>query len=150
VTPRRAPITAPSAWEGRRLRQRTDWIEVLAAAELAEIGRAIETSGVREMPCERITKGGFPLPGLADRLGEAAAEVRDGRGFCLLRGFPAAAYTVDDACRIFWALGLHFGTPVSQNSDEVAYVRSWLLAVVSDVTAQRPLRARKPTFRCPL
>ena len=117
MTVRRAPIAAPSAWEGRRLRQRTDWIAVLAAAELADIGRAFETSGVREMPCERITKGDFPLPGLADRLADAAAEVRDGRGFCLLRGFPAAAYTVDDACRIFWALGLHFGTPVSQNSD---------------------------------
>ncbi len=76
MTPPRAPITAPSAWEGRRLRQRTDWIEVLAAAELADIGRAIETTGVRDMPCERITKGDFPLPGLADRLGEAAADVR--------------------------------------------------------------------------
>jgi hypothetical protein len=116
MTVRRAPITAPSAWEGRGLRQRTDWIEMLTAAELAEIGRAIETSGVRDMPVERITKSDFPLPGLGDRLGEAAAEVRDGRGFCLLRGFPSAAYTADDARRIFWALGLHFGAPVSQNS----------------------------------
>ncbi len=117
MTARLTPITASSAWKGRDLRQRTDWINVLEAAELAEIGRVFETSGVRDMPCERITKDDFPLPGLQDRLAQLAAEVRDGRGFCLLRGLPAAAYTVEDACRIYWALGLHFGTPVSQNAN---------------------------------
>ncbi len=31
---------------------------------------------------------------------------------------------------------------------EAGHVAFWLEAVVSDVTVQRPLRARKPTFRC--
>ena len=43
-------------------------------------------------------------------------EVENGRGFVLVRGIPRSRYSDEDCELIYWGLGVHFGTPVSQNA----------------------------------
>ena len=43
-------------------------------------------------------------------------ELEYGRGFFLMRGFPIERFDQKDAEMIFWGLGLHLGTAVSQNA----------------------------------
>src|SRR5690606_25502472 len=44
-----------------------------------------------------------------------STEIEDGRGFVLVRGFPAQDYAVEDAEAVFWGIGSYLGLPVTQN-----------------------------------
>lgn len=63
-----------------------------------------------------MTAADFPLPTLAPRLAELAWELDQGRGFWLMRGLPIDEMTERQAAFAYWGIGLHLGTPVSQNA----------------------------------
>ncbi|WP_418319398.1 TauD/TfdA family dioxygenase [Piscinibacter sakaiensis] len=44
------------------------------------------------------------------------SELEDGLGFCVLRGLPADRYTKDDMRLLYWGMGLHLGTAVTQSN----------------------------------
>lgn len=97
-----------------------DWSpEAIAELETAATGLA---SAGKAVP--RFTRHDFPLPRMAGFLESARREVTTGRGFVLLRGLPVHKY--DDAMvrNIFWGMGLHWGTPVTQNvaGDPIAVI----------------------------
>jgi alpha-ketoglutarate-dependent taurine dioxygenase len=97
--------------------------ELLAAARAIPPGAGPE--GTR--------KADFALPRLTARLAAAAAEVRDGRGFVVLRGLPCEEGTsLQDFVASTWALGMQFGEPLSQNTD------GNLIGHVVDATAVDP------------
>lgn len=52
-------------------------------------------------------------------------ELDAGRGFILVRGFPVAAYSEEEAAFAYWLIGLHMGHPVPQNrqGDLLGHVR---------------------------
>ncbi|MDH3699810.1 MAG: TauD/TfdA family dioxygenase, partial [Alphaproteobacteria bacterium] len=112
----RDTITGPSAWKGAALQDDTTWLHRLTPAELEEIDAALRHAQEKELSHETITRDDFPLPGLAARLGEVVSQVRDGRGFFLLRGLPSEKYSEEEVFAIFWGIGMHCGAPVSQNS----------------------------------
>jgi hypothetical protein len=58
----------------------------------------------------------FQLPHFAEVLDKILDEIEHGRGFVLMRGIPRARYTDADCELLYWGLGVHLGTPVSQNS----------------------------------
>jgi hypothetical protein len=53
---------------------------------------------------------------LAARLAGWLAELRSGRGFLVLRGLPTERFSEAEREAIFWGIGTHLGSPVSQNS----------------------------------
>ena len=53
---------------------------------------------------------------MASLLADIRDEVENGRGFMLMRGFPRARYSDADCELVYWGLGMHLGTPVSQNA----------------------------------
>ena len=112
----RDTVTGPSAWKGAALRDDTTWFHRLTPDDLAEIDAALRRAQDKGLGPETITRDDFPLPGLAARLDEVLSQVRDGRGFFLLRGLPTEGYSEDEMFAIFWGIGMHFGAPVSQNS----------------------------------
>jgi len=63
-----------------------------------------------------MTTSDFPLPTLGPRLQGLAKILDQGRGFRLLRGLPIQDLTERQAASIYWGMGLHMGTPVSQNA----------------------------------
>jgi hypothetical protein len=108
-------IAGPGAWIGSAIQHDKSWICRFDPAELAEIDDALAHArkiGAR-IPFASDT---FPLPRLGSRLDAILDEVENGRGFALLRGIPRARYTDEECELVYWGLGVHFGTPVSQNA----------------------------------
>lgn len=111
----RGLIRGAGAWTGCELQRDPAWIHQLSAQALEEIDRglrAVKRSGCR-IPFSREA---FPLPRLSAELDAILDEVENGRGFVLVRGIPRARYSDEESELIYWGLGVHLGTPVSQNA----------------------------------
>ena len=109
------PITGPKAWRGADLARDTSWIVTLTDADIADLDRALAAARVSGRPLAEIDRASFPLTVMRPRLEQAVAEMRDGRGFLLLRGLPVERYSDDDVGLIFWGMGRYMGGPLSQN-----------------------------------
>jgi hypothetical protein len=109
--------TGAAAWYGPEMAKRTDWLMALSPAEIDEIETAARTLAARGTDIAAITASDFPLPRLAARLkSRVEAEVLNGRGFLLLRGLPVERWTMREAATAFYGLGVHLGSPRSQNA----------------------------------
>jgi hypothetical protein len=114
-TARRAMIDEPAAWIGADIQNDRAWIHQLDARALAEIDAAlvhVKRVGSR-IPFGR---DAFPLARFKDELDAILHEVENGRGFVLVRGVPRNRYSDDDCELLYWGIGVHLGTPVSQNA----------------------------------
>lgn len=110
------PIGGPAAWTGAEMAQRTDWIETLSPAELAEIDTAIAEHRAAGRAMGEITAETFRLPTLAPRLTRILGDLLRGRGFVLLRGFDVAGRSIEDSAIAYLGVGAHFGGFRSQNA----------------------------------
>jgi hypothetical protein len=111
-----SPVTDASAWRGAEIAGDPAWRHALSAAEVEELATALAGVQARGIPTTAITRADFPLPGMAARLAGWREEARTGRGFFLVHGLPATRFTEAEREAIFWGMGTHLGTAVSQNS----------------------------------
>src|SRR5262245_17298133 len=111
-----AAVSGPSAWYGRDRQSRSDWIDTLSAAELAELDAAVRAYRASGAPLEAISPASFPLPALGPRLGAILDELLAGRGFAMLRGFPVERYTREEQAIAYLGIGSWFGRARSQNA----------------------------------
>lgn len=109
-------VADASAWCGADLAGTEGWSHRLAAAEVEELAAALRGVRARGLRTTAITRADFPLPALAPRLRAMAEDARTGRGFFLLTGLPPERFGEDDRETVFWGIGAHLGSPVSQNS----------------------------------
>jgi hypothetical protein len=108
------PIAGPSAWYGRDLKDRDDWIFRFSPADLAEIEAAVQAT--LSVPIKDIDRAQFRLPKLGPRLKKVLAELLDGRGFVLMRGLPVDYGNIEHVARAYWGIGAHLGGSRSQNA----------------------------------
>jgi hypothetical protein len=85
-----ARIEGPLAWRGVEIAETYPFVHELAAADVAEIERALVHFKQLGLPLGAISPETFPLPTLRARLRALSAEVHDGRGFGVVRGLPVA------------------------------------------------------------
>ncbi len=116
TTPAIETVQGPAAWYGRDLQDDSSWIETLSEADVAELLAALDHVEQTGTAMLDMSSADFPLPTLSARLQGLAVELDRGRGFWLLRGLPIDRLTERQAAFIYWGLGLHMGTPVSQNA----------------------------------
>ena len=111
----REKLKTPRAWRGPDIQDDPSWIMPLTADDVAEIDAAlrhVQSLGLGiPFGAEQ-----FPLPTFAARLDEVAERMEEGPGVVLLRGLPRANYSTEECGLIYWGLGVHLGTPVSQNT----------------------------------
>ena len=119
------PIEAPFAWKGADLQHRTDWIRPFRPAELKELDGALQGVKRRGLDWVDVAREDFPIPHFARELAKIAVELETGRGMILLRGLPLE-YSPDDLRMVYWGIGTHLGTAVSQGG------RGELLGIVED------------------
>ena len=122
---KRKEIVAPFVWKGADLRNSTAWIRPFTNEELAEIDAALRACKARGLVWADIAREDFPLPQLSAALAGVAQELETGRGMILLRGLPLE-YSAEDLRAVYWGIGTHLGTAVSQGG------RGELLGVVED------------------
>jgi len=109
-------VSGPGVWYGRDLQRHTDWMRNFTAAELAELDAAVRAFKAGGTPLAAISPATFPLPALEAALAEILAEVLEGRGFAMLRGFPVQRYTREEQAIAYMGIGSHFGAARSQNA----------------------------------
>ena len=118
------PLQGTDVWRGGELQASGDWIVRLDAADIAEIDAAL---GVLKTRGTTIPFGqeDFPLDHLRGTIDRVSELVRNGCGVALLRGLPRDRYTKEECELIYWGIGSHLGTSVSQSprGDLVGYVQ---------------------------
>ncbi len=116
------PIQSPAAWNAAEIAKRSsEWLLQLDAADVADIEAAHRAWQAKNQPLEKMQKADFPSPRFARIAERALKMIENGPGFFLIRGFPVERYSKEDARTIYWGLGKHIGTAISQ-SDEGDYL----------------------------
>lgn len=111
----REELTGPGAWVGPDIQNDTAWLMQLDAEAIEEIDAAladVRSKGL-EIPFEAAD---FPLQSFSKQLGTVPDALEQGLGFILLRGLPRDRYSADECELIYWGVGTHLGTPISQNT----------------------------------
>lgn len=109
----RTPLTGPSVWHGKDIKNSSRWIRELTPDGIDELDAALK--GLRGMPWQEITREDFYLPSLDELFDDIADELENGSGIVKLRGIPVDRYDEEDLRRLYFAIGTHVGTPVFQN-----------------------------------
>src|SRR6266404_122273 len=109
-------IRDASAWYGLDLKGRTDWIERLSEAEIAEVESAAKELAESSVDLTSIKTQDFPLPTLGPRLRYLLDEVLRGRGFVLIKALPIQRWTNREAAIAFLGIGVHVGCLRMQNA----------------------------------
>jgi len=110
-----APVNGPCAWIGQNIANSQRWIRDLQSEHIEEIEAALAMVENRGIDWNEITAANFPLPGLADLIGDIRTELEDGCGLVKLRGLPVWSYSEDQLRILYYGLGSNIGTPVFQN-----------------------------------
>jgi hypothetical protein len=109
--------TDPALWRAASFADPADYTVALSDDDRREI---LAAPAVRSRDPARaiasLTKAEFGFGGLAAKLAAAYRDVRDGRGFTVLRGLPFDGLTVEQFAAAVWGIGLHFGSALSQNA----------------------------------
>ncbi|HXQ52482.1 MAG TPA: TauD/TfdA family dioxygenase [Stellaceae bacterium] len=113
----RLPVLSPADWKSADLAARADWLCRLDEADIAEIDAAHRFWKASGAALKDMNAGDFPAPRFAAIAGRALEALEHGPGTFMIRGFPIERYGIDDARAIYWGLGKHLGTAMSQ-SDE--------------------------------
>jgi hypothetical protein len=111
----RQPVSHSSAWTREAMRRRTDWIVEWPAEAVAELESAAEGLRAAGKVMPHFRREDVSLPYASAFLADTMHEVVAGRGFVLLRGLPVHKYDAQVLRNIYWALGCHWGVPVTQN-----------------------------------
>lgn len=117
TAPPSAPVGGVAAWRGDELARSEAWRERLDATQVAELRRAVDVARATGRPTRELTADDFPIPSLQAPLERWRRELRDGRGFVLISGFPVEQWSAEQAEVAFWCLGLHLGVPGAQNEE---------------------------------
>ncbi len=107
--------TGPQTWTGDQLAE-DSWIIAASDSMVGELDRLLAEIEAQQLtipfPVEAVT---ITEP-VADLLGQVMDRLESGPGLALVRGLPRRRYTKDQFELLYWALGSHLGTPVSQNA----------------------------------
>ena len=108
-------LTGPSVWKGSDLTGESSWFHELTEGEIASLDHALSSLGVSGKSFPYFVKEDFQIPTWTERLRLLLAELEDGRGFFVMRGFPVERYSEADINNLYYGIGLNLGTPVRQN-----------------------------------
>ena len=111
----RTLVQDATAWKAADVKNDSSWTYFLDATELEEIDQALRGVQAQGLTWGEFAKEDFPLPTLAAKLHRIDDQIRNGRGFVLLKGFPVTRYTLDEIKTIYWGIGTHMGQVISHN-----------------------------------
>lgn len=143
-------LTGPGVWYGSEIQDDQSWIMRLDGDDVAEIDAALAAVKQAGLPIP-FPASAFPLPTVAKKIDALIDFVSHDKGLTLVRGLPRERYSNDDCERIYWGIGVHIGTPVSQNSRGhlLGHVRDEGRSI-NDPSARPYQTASKMDFHCDL
>ncbi len=114
--------TGPTVWRGEEMENDPGWIVHLNSDMVDEIEDRLRSNPHREIPFDA---SDFAFDRCRSVIEEVVSLVSHGPGIALVRGLPRERFTAGECEQIYWAFGVHLGTPVRQNSvgDRLGHVR---------------------------
>ena len=112
----RRPITSGAVWTAADVGGPAAWTDELDETGIAAIRSAVAHARAAGADPASLTREAFPLGSLTGHVAGWAEELAHGHGFVLVRGFPVDELTPEDVELAYVGLGLHLGTPVSQDA----------------------------------
>lgn len=109
-------MSAQKGWVAEDLKTNTQWLYRWSPAELEIMDRALQRAKAEGLTFDTMTKENFHLEGLRPAVERMLTEIEEGLGFFVLRGVPAERYTKDEMRMLYWGMGLHIGTAVTQSN----------------------------------
>jgi alpha-ketoglutarate-dependent taurine dioxygenase len=117
------------AWKAASFNSSAEYSLALTDDERAELVAAVRALPDAARP-EHAGAAQFSMSRLSPRLQAASEDVRNGRGFVVLRGLPVDELSKDEFVSAVWGIGQHFGQALSQNTS------GDLIGHVVDATAE--------------
>ena len=105
-----------TAWMPADLEDTDRWIHVLTSSEVADLDNALRTAEAAGATFDTLDRDTFPLDAMSTVLDETAGRLEDGLGLSVIRGLPVEGYTKDQLRLLYWGMGRHLGTAVTQSS----------------------------------
>ena len=112
-----AAVQDASAWRGSDFETDRTWEYVLDDNHRRELDQALAGAKNSGLAVAELSAANFPLPTLSKIAAAVGEDMRAGRGFALLRGFPVDGYENSDLELMYFGLCRHIGTGMTQNSD---------------------------------
>lgn len=108
-------VGTDAAWTTQSLTQHADWVRHLRPQEVVEVDAAVAVAKRSGKPLLELTKDDFPLPTVAASLASLSDILENGIGAQVIRGLSIEKYSDEERQLLFWGIGLHLGTAVSQS-----------------------------------
>ena len=120
--------TDPTVWRGDEIERDPSWIIRLQPEMIEELEGLVRSTGNLELP---FTTADFEFDRCRSVVDDVVSLVSHGPGLALVRGLPRDRFTSAECERIYWAFGVHLGSPVRQNSvgDRLGHVRDTGMSV---------------------
>ncbi|KAK4501513.1 hypothetical protein PRZ48_007322 [Zasmidium cellare] len=93
------------------------WMHRLSSTEIEGLDKALRTSQSKgHNTCNTMTKEDFPLnAAMVEVLSQLLDHVENDMGMFVIRGIPYERYSKDEMRMLYWGIGLHLGTAVTQS-----------------------------------
>ena len=125
-------IVDAAVWRGSDFKSKADVTVTLEVPHLADIDTCLRNAQQQGLTLETLEQKDFELPATAGLLQDVKRELQVGRGIVILKGIDVARYSTDELGMIYWGIGTHLGTGLSQS------VMGDRLGHVMDVSAVDP------------
>ncbi len=109
-------MTQQTGWMARDLATTQQWIHHLSPAEADALHETLVAAQRAGLSFDTLTQENFPLPSLRPTFDKVLEQLEQGLGFFVIRGLPTERYTKADLRLMYWGIGLHIGTAVTQSS----------------------------------
>ena len=108
-------ISGTADWRGPELAETTSWIDRVTSRQARELTAAADGLMAARRPMSDDGAREFPIPSLAGDLAKARDALETGPGIHLVRGVPVENMPMDALRMMYWGIGAHLGTAVSQS-----------------------------------
>jgi hypothetical protein len=105
-----------AGWRGAELDRDSLYWE-FTPAHLAAIDELMERIEAADLPFHEIRRRHFSHPALDRDLADLVAQIKNGPGLVIMRGFPVDKYDAEQMQAVYWGIGTHFGRGCSQSAD---------------------------------
>lgn len=109
-----SPIDHPGAWRASEC-DKSEFTISLEPRHLDALEAALQSAKLVSDDAEAITRDRFPLDAIEADANAWRGQVMNGRGMVILRGFPVGRLSKEDLGMMYFGLGTHFGTAMSQS-----------------------------------
>ena len=118
VNATRCALSGPHCWSGETVSNQR-WFRALKEHEIDAIESMLASVRMRVGDDSNsllgMTAADFSLGTFSTVVEEIEAELRDGRGFCVIRTLPVQRWSALETMIVYWGIACHLGTPLPNN-----------------------------------